>query len=98
MATLDPRLLLMLAVKVLGLCQPPHVMRPHSRQDLRKPRMRIGNLFRQEQAVTRNSLVWIKVWVGELSRSPETWVSGESQRYLVLLQVFLSERTSWDGM
>ena len=53
--------------------------------------MRIGNLLRQEQTVTRKSASRIIIWVGELSWDPEARIGGDGQRDLVLLQVFLSE-------
>jgi|SRR5882757_5112687 len=63
-------------------------------QNLREARVRIGNLLRQEQTMTRNGANWIRMGVGKSSRDPEAGVGSDSQGDLVPLQVFLSERTS----
>ena len=70
-------------------------MHVNSVKGLRKARVRIGNFFREEQTVTRNCALWIRVRVGELSRSSDAWVNGESQRQLVPLQMRLCEGTPW---
>ena len=94
MTTLDPRLDLTLAVIVLVPVEFLSARSGGARNlghGLRKASVRISNLLWQEQTVTRDSVARVIVWVGELPRSPEAWISSESQGYLVRLQILPCE-------
>jgi hypothetical protein len=55
--------------------------------------MRVCNFLRQEQAVARDCVLWVKIRLGEYSRYTKPRKRCEGHRYFIWLEIFTGERT-----
>lgn len=103
MATLEPRLLRIFAVNVLGegqLSVVAHSYGCSKRTDInysREPNMLIRDFLWEEETVARDSTGRVKIWLSEDTLDAKSWEGSDRHQPLIWLHVLSSKSASAVG-